>query len=106
MKLDKTAEMEEIRTEELVERIEYLTKQLEEDVQEGGAVRREREKWEIEQAIEEHQKRLRDLCKEEAAMENGRKEFCSIEAELAKRRRIEEEDLEKEEQEQAERKGG
>ena len=65
--------MEEKSNEELVERIEYLTKQLEEDLQEGGAGRREREKGEIQQviqghqqAIEEHQKRFTDLCKKDA----------------------------------------
>ena len=101
--------MEEKSNEELVERIEYLTKQLEEDLQEGGAGRREREKGEIQQviqghqqAIEEHQKRFTDLCKKDAEAENGRKEFTSIEAELGKRRRIEEEELEREKQEQAE----
>ena len=101
--------MEEKSNEELVERIEFLTKQLEEDVQEGGAGRREREKLVIQQtiqgyqqAIEEHQKRFSDLCKKDAEAENGRKEFSSIEAELGKRRRIEEEELEREKQEQAE----
>ena len=101
--------MEEKSNEELVERIEFLTKQLEEDMQEGGAGRREREKLVIQQtiqgyqqAIEEHQKRFSDLCKKDAEAENGRKEFTSIEAELGKRRRIEEEELEREKQEQAE----
>ena len=99
--------MEEKSNEELVERIEFLTKQLEEDVQEGGAGRREREKLVIQQtiqgyqqAIEEHQKRFSDLCKKDAETENGKKEFTSIEAELGKRRRIEEEELEREKQEQ------
>ena len=99
--------MEEKSNEELVERIEFLTKQLEEDMQEGGAGRREREKLVIQQtiqgyqqAIEENQKRFSDLYKKDAEAENGRKEFTSIEAELGKRRRIEEEELEREKQEQ------
>ena len=94
--------MEERSNEELVERIEALTAELEEDVQEGGAGRREREKVEIQQAIEEHQKRLRDLCKKDEETENKRQEFLSIEEELGKRRREEEEVLEREKEEQAE----
>ena len=47
--------MEEKSNEELVERIEYLTKQLEEDLQEGGAGRREREKLVIQQTIQGYQ---------------------------------------------------
>ena len=91
--------MEEKSTEELTERIEYLTKQLEEDVREGGPGHREREKREIQQAIEEHQKRLRDLCQMDAESEDAKKEFSSIEAELGKRRRVREEKLEREEEE-------
>ena len=93
--------MEEKSTEELVERIDYLTKQLEEDLQRGGTGQREREKREILQAIEEHQERLKDLCKMEAEREDAQEEFSRIEAELRKRRRISEEELEKEAQEAA-----
>ena len=98
-KPEAAAVMEEKSTEELTERIEYLTKQLEEDVKKGGAGHREREKREIQEAIEEHQRRLRDLCQMDAENEDAKKEFSSTEAELGKRRKVAEEKLEREEEE-------
>ena len=90
--------MEEKSNEELEERIEILTKKLEEDAQEGGAGQRERERWEILQAMKAHRKRLGDLSRMDAEWEEAHKEFLSIEEELGKRRRINEKLLDKEEE--------
>ena len=90
--------MEEKSNEELEERIEILTKKLEEDAQEGGAGQRERERWEILQAMKAHRKRLGDLSRMDEEREEAHKEYLSIEAELGKRRRKRENELEKEEE--------